>query len=89
MSDDDLFMQKCYVHASRTIMSMSLELTHQLVTQSKEWGAVWRADYTFPDKDTTSLVNRMMCWEQGGKLFFMSSIGQNVPPLCSSRGEAS
>jgi hypothetical protein len=65
---------------------MKLEITQEMVTQSKDWGPVWRADFKFPKQEPSFIpkVNRMMCWEQGEKLFFMSSVAQRAVPLPST-----
>jgi len=65
---------------------MKLALVIELVTESKVWGTVWRADFKF-STDTIG-VNRMVSWERDGKFFFSSSVGQNVPPLASVHKKA-
>jgi hypothetical protein len=84
-SDNEPFVQRCHAHAKHMITSMKLEVIQEMVTQSKEWGPVWRADFNFPKQKPSSIVkvNRMMCWEQGEKLFFMSSVAQPIVPLLS------
>jgi hypothetical protein len=79
VSENQPFVQKCHDHASSIITGMNLELTDQLVTESKTWGSIWRADFKFPDRNF--VINRMMAWEREGKFFFSISVGQSVPPL--------
>jgi hypothetical protein len=81
-SENDPLVQKSHAHASNMIASMNLELAIELVTESKVWGTIWRADFKFP-RSTTG-VNRIMSWERDGKFFFSTSVGQNVPPLPSA-----
>jgi hypothetical protein len=81
-SENEPLVQKSHAHASNIIASMNLELAIELVTESKVWGTIWRADFKFP-RSTTG-VNRMMSWERDGKFFFSTSVGQNVPPLPSA-----
>ena len=85
-SENDPLVQKSHAHASNIITSMNLELAIELVTESKVWGTIWRADFKFP-RSTTG-VNRMMSWERDGKFFFSTSVGQNVPPLPSAHEKA-
>jgi hypothetical protein len=80
-SKDDPLVQKSHARASKMIASMNLEVVIELVTESKFWGTIWRADFNFPSSATR--VNRMMSWERDGKFFFSTSVGQNVPPLPS------
>jgi hypothetical protein len=80
-SENDTLVQKSHAHASEMIARMKLVLVIELVTESKVWGTVWRADFKFPTNTTG--VNRMMSWERDGKFFFSTSVGQNVPPLAS------
>jgi hypothetical protein len=82
-SKDDQLVQESHAHASSIIASMNLEIVIELATASKPWGTIWRADFKFPN--STTRVNRMMSWERDGKFFFSTSIGQNVPPLSSTR----
>jgi hypothetical protein len=84
-TENEPFVQRCHAHAEHTITSMKLEITQEMVTQSKEWGPIWRADFRFPKQAQSSIpkVNRMMCWEEGEKLFFMSSMAQPIVPLSS------
>lgn len=76
---NDQLVQKSHAHASEMIAHMNLEVVTELVTESKVWGAIWRADFKFPTGSTR--VNRMMSWERDGKFFFSTSVGQNVPLL--------
>jgi hypothetical protein len=85
-SKNDQLVQKSHAHASEMIAGMNLEVVIELVTESKLWGTIWRADFKFP-KGTTR-VNRMMSWERDGKFFFSTSVGQNVPPLPSAHEKA-
>jgi hypothetical protein len=87
LSENDPFVQKCHEHASSMIAIMNLELTDQLVTESKSWGIIWRADFKFPRSDTT-FINRLMAWEREEKVFFSTSVGQNVPPLQPAHDKA-
>ena len=89
--NDDEFAKKCQAHAAKTIESLSLELVNQLVTHSKQWGAVWRADFRFPPqtgREDSSVINRMMCWERDEKLFFWTSVAQDLTSLPSSKDKA-
>jgi hypothetical protein len=61
-SENDALVQKSHAHVSEMIANMNLELTTELVTESKVWGTVWRADFKFP-RSTTG-VNRMMSWNE-------------------------
>jgi hypothetical protein len=85
-SENDPLVKKSHAHASEMIASMNLELAIELVTESKVWGTIWRADFKFPTH--TMGVNRMMSWERDGKFFFSTSVGQNVPQLPSAREKA-
>ena len=82
-SKNDQLVQKSHAHASEMIASMNLEVVIELITESKLWGTIWRADFKFPSG--TTRVNRMMSWERDGKFFFSTSVGQNVPPLSRER----
>jgi hypothetical protein len=78
-SKNDQLVQKSHARASEMIASMNLEVITELVTESRLWGTIWRADFKFPSDNTR--VNRMMSWERDGKFFFSTSVSQNVPPL--------
>jgi hypothetical protein len=82
-SENDQLVQKAHAHASEMIANLKLEVLTELVTESKVWGTIWRADFKFPKGSTP--VNRMMSWEPNGKFFFSSSVGQDVPPLPSTQ----
>ena len=84
--DDERFLQRCHAHASSMIVNLKLEMTQEAVTQSKDWGSVWRADFKFPNRKPSSppTVNRLMCWEKGEMLFFMSSVALHEPPLSAT-----
>ena len=78
-SEDDALVQKSHAHASAMIANLKLQLVAELVTVSTVFGPIWRADFNFPE--ATTGINRMMSWERDGKFFFLSAIGQHVPPL--------
>ena len=82
-SENRPFVQKCHAHAEHLITNMKLELTQELVTQSRDWGTVWRADFRFPKQNPSSLpkMNRLMCWELGQEFYFMSSVALVEDPL--------
>jgi hypothetical protein len=82
-SKSDQLVQKSHAHVSEMIANLKLEVLTELVTESKVWGTIWRADFKFPKSSTR--VNRMMSWERNGKFFFSSWVGQNVPPLPSTQ----
>jgi hypothetical protein len=85
-STSDAFAQRCLAYASRMIKAKKLKLGVQLATRSEKWGAIWRADFKFPEGGS-SLVNRMMCWERGEQFHFMTSVAQDVPPLADGAGK--
>jgi hypothetical protein len=85
-AENNQLLQKSHAHASEMIANMNLEVVIELVTESKVWGTIWRADFRFPKSSTR--VNRMMSWEGDGKFFFSTSVGQNVPPLPSTQAIA-
>jgi hypothetical protein len=82
-SQNDELVQKSHSHASEMIAN--IEVVTELVTESKIWGTIWRADFKFPTRATW--VNRMMSWERDGNFFFSTSVGQNVPPLHSTQAK--
>jgi hypothetical protein len=85
-AENNQLAQKSHAHASQMIANLNLEVVLELVTESKVWGTIWRADFRFPKSSTR--VNRMMSWESDGKFFFSTSVGQNVPALPSTQARA-
>jgi hypothetical protein len=68
---------ECVAQALQTLAITHGRLLRALVTRSRRWGDVWRADFETPDVDPP-LVNRIVCW-QGEAM--QIAVGQNLAPL--------
>ena len=52
------------------------------LTVNKDWGPVFRADFTIDGKSAPGFINRLICWRQAnGKIGTTYAIGQDIPPL--------
>jgi len=76
------FLKACHSYSADIIAKGGWKLGKQLVTRSKIWGTIWRADFTIPGEDASPLMNRIVCCEKpDGKFIVQLAIGQDVPPL--------
>jgi len=57
------------------------EWGEQLLTQSDQWGLVWRADFKTPST-SDKYVNRVVCWiKPDGTLQIHWAVAHDIPPL--------
>jgi hypothetical protein len=75
------FLEACRSNTSDLVSAMKLELGKQLTSRHAVWGTIWRADFKIPGSDFPTLVNRIMCWQEGEKFTVMVAIGQPILPL--------
>jgi hypothetical protein len=75
------FVNVCIANSADIAAKGGWELGTQLLTQSDDWGTIWRADFKIPGSDLSPLVNRIICWKKGDKVNVMFAIGQSVVPL--------
>lgn len=80
--DDPAFIEKCRPTVDELVTQAGAKLGKSLLTREETWGPVWRADFTFPEKDLSPLVNRIVCWTApNGSVSVEMAIGQRVKPL--------
>lgn len=78
---DQEFSGNCRAALRNLFARSEWSLGKQVVTQSDEWGLVWRADFVY-GRDLSPLVNRAICWRpDGGDIAIVLAIGQETPPL--------
>lgn len=79
---DSEFAEECRKFAQWHMDHVSGQLHEMLLTFSKPYGLVWRADYT-AGVDLRPLVNRAMCWRRtrDNAIQIAMAVGLNTPPL--------
>ena len=81
-SEDSPAARACVAMVESWAARPGWTLGKRRVTQSDRWGVIVRVDFTIPGTEPTSRVNRAICWQQpDGKIGFLQSIGQDIPPL--------
>jgi hypothetical protein len=70
------------------VLKSNWEFQRALVTQSPEWGLIWRGDYAIADLAARHLINRTMCWEgaDGSLLWRLQSVSasRRCGSLCAT-----
>jgi hypothetical protein len=74
----------CVAQVLQAISASDGRLERALVTRSRRWGEVWRADFERADVDPP-LVNRAVCWQGQVQI----AVGQSLAPLPVSRPTSS
>jgi len=55
------------------------------LTVNKDWGVVFRVDFTVDGKSTPGFIDRLICWRQpNGAIAKTYALGQAIPALPSS-----
>src|SRR5438067_12300026 len=67
---------ECVAQVLKLIGASDGRLQRAIVTRSRGWGDVWRADFDTSDT-IPPLVNRAVCWKGDVEI----AVGQQLPPL--------
>ena len=82
VADNGAFVEKCRSAIEEFASRLDIQLHRGVLTENETWGLVWRVDFTFPDKDFSPRVNRIVCWQNSdGKIVVQIAVGQLLPPL--------
>ena len=66
----------CVAKVLRTLSASHARLDRAMVSRSRRWGDVWRADFETDDVDPP-LVNRAVCWQGAARI----AVSQSLAPL--------
>lgn len=80
--NDIEFVMKCLSQLNALSKMGKIEPGPHLLTTSKRWGLVFRADFTINGDKLPDAVDRLICWrEDSGKFGMTFAMGQNIAPL--------
>ena len=80
--DDRAFVTECLSQLDRLGALGRIQAGKRRLTISKEWGPVFRVDFTIDQASNDALVDRLVCWkQQNGSIGTTYAIGQNIAPL--------
>jgi hypothetical protein len=74
---------ECVARLIKTLAATHGRLQRAMVTRSRRWGDVWRADFETDDVEPP-LINRAVCWQGAVQI----AMGQSLAPLPLSSASA-
>jgi hypothetical protein len=80
--DNFIFVRECLSKLGNLSAMGQVEPRGRLLTQSKQWGLVFRVDFTVNQEPVSGFVNRLVCWkEDNGSVGTIFAIGQDIKSL--------
>jgi len=78
-----IFAAACSAKAHKLASMSHWELHDTMLTFSKDWGLIWRGDFTDPSGNLAPLINRVICWRlpRDSEIQITVAVGQDTPPL--------
>ncbi|HEX4183516.1 MAG TPA: hypothetical protein VHY34_09675 [Caulobacteraceae bacterium] len=84
--DDPSFVNDCLAALDQLASVGEIGVGAQALTESRDWGLVFRADFTIDGPSPPGFINRLVCWRRpDGTRGSVYAIGQDVPPLAAVR----
>ena len=84
VSNAPSFVASCMARITPDVEKFSWRIGNSILTQSDQWGLVWRADFqTKAESEQSRYVNRVVCWRRPGETDVAAAFafGQKVERL--------
>ena len=80
--NDETFVSQCLAMLDQVRGLGDIHPGASTLTVNKDWGVVFRADFTINKKPEPGFINRLICWRQpNGQIGVTYAIGQDITPL--------